>query len=686
MDTETTGLDVTNARLIQIGIVGINQGVVDMEKTFDTLVNPGIPIPPSSSKIHGLYDADVAGAEPFSSLKDDLDRWIGNSIIIGYSIGFDLAILKRECELAGQTWEPPRTIDVRHVVKIISPQLPDSSLDTLAGWLGVDSSLRHQALGDAVITAEVFLKLVPELMRRDIRTLAQLEAACRTANDESIKESQAGWYDFLYSDRPEDAANRALARVDSYPYRHRVRDVMSSPPLLLEWTTPVREALGIIMDNQVSSVFVKGDDGSGYGIITERDILRAINRDPGTALESSIGNLASFPLKSIDESAFLYRAMGRMVRGNYRHLGVTDSEGALVGALSSRDLLRQRADDALNLGDAIDHARNEAELAVVWANLALVATALDSEEVDARDIAAVISRELCALTRRACEIAEQELSDQGMGGPPVPYAMMVLGSGGRGESLLAMDQDNAIVYASGEPGGPEDQWFEALGARVADLLHAAGIPYCKGGIMASKAEWRMSVDSWKEEIATWITRTSPEDTLKIDIFFDAVCVHGDRRLTDEIIGNAMETASQSRDFLHLMASSAADVNSPLGLFGRFRLEDGRVDIKLGGILPIISAARVEAIRHVVADRSTPGRLRAVESLIEAPETLIDNLDEAHHIILDCILKQQLFDLDNGIALSNRVAPAEMSPVLRSNLKWALEQVPSVADLVGVPRI
>ncbi len=98
-------------------------------------------------------------------------------------------------------------------------------------------------------------------------------------------------------------------------------------------------------------------------------------------------------------------------------------------------------------------------------------------------IAAVISRELCALTRQACKLVEDNMATP----PPCSYAMLVLGSGGRGESLLAMDQDNAIVYAAGEPDGPEDQWFAELGRQVAAMLDAAGVPYCKGNIMASNS-------------------------------------------------------------------------------------------------------------------------------------------------------------------------------------------------------
>ena len=101
-------------------------------------------------------------------------------------------------------------------------------------------------------------------------------------------------------------------------------------------------------------------------------------------------------------------------------------------------------------------ARDVADLAAAWGHLPAVAEGLLAEAVDARNNAGVISRELGAVIRRAAQFAEKKLAEDGFGPPPVAYAVLILGSGGRGESLLALDQDNAFVFAQGEPDGPED--------------------------------------------------------------------------------------------------------------------------------------------------------------------------------------------------------------------------------------
>ena len=133
---------------------------------------------------------------------------------------------------------------------------------------------------------------------------------------------------------------------------------------------------------------------------------------------------------------------------------------------------------------------------------------------------------------------------------------MVLGSAGRGESLLAMDQDNAIVFAEGEPDGPEDRWFAALGAHVADILHEVGVPYCAGGVMAKNAPWRGSLATWRARVRHWISRSNPQDLLCVDIFFDLRGVHGDTGLAATLWREGFDLAAGEVSFAKLLAETA----------------------------------------------------------------------------------------------------------------------------------
>ena len=619
LDTETTGLDPSSDRVVQIGAVRIAKGRISDGDTFDSLVQPGIPIPPATTKIHGIRDADVAGAAAFQPTMRMFANWAGPALFVGYSIGFDLAVLRAESRRIGEHWQSPRSLDVRDLVQILAPDLPQGSLEVAADWLGVTIDARHTALGDAQATAEIYLALLPKLAAMGIVTLAQAERAClRQAGGGRAASQSAGWEEVVDEARLVPASVEEYARIDSFPYRHRIREIMRQPPHTIDEDNSLGEALEVMMRERISSVFtVAGKQGTVDGILTERDILRAINDDKVAALTSPAAKHASKPLATIGQDEFIYRAIVDMSARAIRHLGVHDGSGGIVGALSARDLLKQRADDAISLGDSIARAESAPELGAIWTELTVVARGLVYEGVDARDIAAIISNELRALTRRACELAERELLVAGDGPVPVPYAMLILGSGGRGESLLAMDQDNAIVYQDLEDGEAEvetDAWLEKLGKRVADILNGVGVAYCKGGVMAQNASWRMSQSRWRQTAASWISRSQPQDILNADIFFDCRSVHGANDLSEALRLEAIELAAQSRSFQRTLAMTASRFETPIGMFGRYRLTNGRIDLKKGGLFPIVSTARVLALQHGIAERSTPGRLQMIASL------------------------------------------------------------------------
>lgn len=683
LDTETTGLDVAGDRVIEIGAVRMKGNPAEAPETFESFVNPGVPVPAAATAIHGIGDGDLASAPAFPEVMAAFVGWAGPSVLIGYSVGFDVGILKNEHQRAGLTWSPPRVLDIRHLAQIIAPNLPEQSLDTTADWLGIRVEGRHRALGDAMAAARIFEALVPRLRDKGIRTLAEAERAIRQRASLTSGEERIGWQQGSEAGGDSDAA--VLARIDSFPYRHRVRDLMNAPPLEIGPEASLRDALREMAQRKVSSLFVRPAPGeTGHGIITERDVLRVLAVHDHEGLEKPLGIVAHRPLVTIGEDEFVYRAQASMVGRGFRHLGVVDDAGRLVGALSARDLLKQRADDAVQFGSSIEKAQSPVELGQIWLSLPGIAKALVAEGVDARDVASVVSRELRALTHKACMFAEQELVAAGRGPAPQPFAMMVLGSGGRGESLLAMDQDNAMVIAGDAGHGPDAAWYLDFAKRVSDILDAAGVSYCKGGVMASNEAWRKNEAEWRETVGGWITRSRAQDILNCDIFFDARPVFGENYLADSLRRDASAFAKDARVFLSLLALNASNVSAPVGWFGSFKTENGRLDLKRYCIMPIFSAARVAALRHGIEARSTVGRLEAFKRLDLVREAVIDELIESHRVCFNLVLQQQLRDLDRGIKLSNSVAPPELSRHELGEMAWALKRVPAVVDILGTP--
>lgn len=680
-DTETTSLDTRTACIVQVGGVAIARGAVWPDQSFESLVNPGVPIPPESIRIHGITDAMVRKAPAFASAWRSFETFCGGRPLIGYALGFDLAIIEREAVRAGIQWKRPRTLCVRTLSHVVNRDLRDHSLEALAAWLGFEIMGRHQALGDAIAAAKVFSGLLPRLQALGVRTFAEAERASLQLTRERDEQARAGWAEPVARPIPQP-----FAAIDPFAYRHRVGDLMSTPPIIVRQETPLRSAIALMAERKVGAVLVSQSGQHShpqgeYGILTERDVLRLLAAEGEGSFERRAGELASRPLISIRAQAFAYRAIGRMDRLGIRHLGVHDEKDALIGVISARDLLRLRASAAIQLDDTIDAARSDAEMAAAWASLPSVANALVAEEIDARIVAEIVSEELRAMTRRAAILAEEEMKTAGLGGPPSPYAVLVLGSAGRGESLLAADQDNAIVFERGEPDGTEDKWFGALGGRIAAILDMAGIAYCKGGVMAKNEEWRGSLDLWRERISQWMRRSRPQDLLNIDIFFDLVPVHGERRLGEILLKDAYAYGHADAAFPLVLGERLANLPTPFTLFGRLRIEEGRIDLKRYALFPLVSAARALSIRHNILARSTRARL---EGLIERQignETAIRRVLAAHELVLSLMLAQQGLDRHQGVPLSNGVEIATLPRDRRGALRTALRDLQIVPDLM-----
>ena len=231
VDLETTGLMTGTDRIIQIGCIH----PFDSSIIFDQLVNPSVPVPASSTQIHGLTDADVTTAPVFPTVFPGLRDLLKDRVIIGYNIGFDLAVIAAEAERYGLDWQPGPALCVRQLATLAlgrDTMLMMGDLDSLSAHYGISGDGRHTALGDARMTAALFRALLPDLQSRNITTLADARRAVSSLDDQRLATTKAGWVDVAAA--PEGATDQMrLARIDPFPYSHRVAEIMHTPPYIL---------------------------------------------------------------------------------------------------------------------------------------------------------------------------------------------------------------------------------------------------------------------------------------------------------------------------------------------------------------------------------------------------------------------------------------------------------------------
>ncbi|MFC0201775.1 exonuclease domain-containing protein [Paracoccus rhizosphaerae] len=177
-DTETTGLEPSD-RIVQIAGLRLVRGRRTGER-FETLVDPGRPIPPASTKIHGIDDAAVSGAPTLSQALMAFHHFCDDAVLIAHNAPFDMGFLRRAQPETGLQFDN-RVLDTVLLSAMIWGQSAVHSLDALSERLGIviPPEARHTAMGDTIATAEAFLRLIPALAAKGIVTFEDAVAEGR---------------------------------------------------------------------------------------------------------------------------------------------------------------------------------------------------------------------------------------------------------------------------------------------------------------------------------------------------------------------------------------------------------------------------------------------------------------------------------------------------------------------------
>lgn len=191
-DTETTGLLPSSGdEIVQLAAVRIVNGRRIETEVLDTLVNPGRSIPQSSTNIHGITEAMVADAPSIENVTRRFHKFAQGAVLVAHNANFDMAFLNRYAQRLGLQFDNP-VLDTVLLSAVVFGGSENHSLDALVARLGVHlpEEARHTAIGDAVATAEVLLKLLPALKARNVETFGELQAEMRR-HERLLKNSNA---------------------------------------------------------------------------------------------------------------------------------------------------------------------------------------------------------------------------------------------------------------------------------------------------------------------------------------------------------------------------------------------------------------------------------------------------------------------------------------------------------------
>lgn len=190
LDTETTGVDKDIDRIVQIAVIRVEAN--GSEDSVCWLLNPGVPIPPEATAIHGITDGAVSGAREFSDRYPELMAWLKGADFCAYNAPFDLGMLEAECKRARlPVYKPERIIDPLVIYRAEVPHTLVGALMTYTSQAHLDA---HDALGDCKATLQVLRK---QLELGDLKTIDAAIAASVPPKDERFADS-GRWFYFRF--------------------------------------------------------------------------------------------------------------------------------------------------------------------------------------------------------------------------------------------------------------------------------------------------------------------------------------------------------------------------------------------------------------------------------------------------------------------------------------------------------
>jgi DNA polymerase-3 subunit epsilon len=174
VDVETTGGSPERGhRITEIAVVEVRAGVIS--KDFQTLVNPGRPIPLRVSELTGITDEMVVGAPFFEDVAEELLRWLDGRVFVAHNVSFDWRFVSAQLgDAIGFVPDGPRLCTIQ-LARRLASGLPRRNLDSLAKHFEIPIHSRHRAYGDALATARILLRLLDEAQGRGVRDLGSLQ-------------------------------------------------------------------------------------------------------------------------------------------------------------------------------------------------------------------------------------------------------------------------------------------------------------------------------------------------------------------------------------------------------------------------------------------------------------------------------------------------------------------------------
>ena len=556
-----------------------------------------------------MPDSFKMGNLPFSLLTESEQEFLRSNLDIGYYQSGEVIIK------AGEQSEGVYVV-FRGRVAESEPQDEDDEMlhvfmhyeneDYFGGWSAMHGSAIHNFTAEEetichIFSTEILLELIDS--NPGFADYFQQNLA---AKSEIVAQQGEG----------QDMAEFMLATIEEAV----VRD-----PLIVNEGTSIKEATQLMRETKSDSVLVRR--GGRIGMVTGTDILNAIVLNDGS-VDEDVATIATYRLITCKPDDFLFNALVIMTQQQIERVVVMEGD-TLVGVVQLTDVLSYFSSHSHVIGLRLERASTIEDLREAASGLNNLIKALISTGVRIRftmDLLAAMNKRIIA-----------KLFDLVVPADMQPHVcLIVMGSEGRGEQIMKTDQDNALIFRNGLNWAEKRQTMQ----RFSETLISFGFPPCPGNIMVSNPEWINSVDDWTQKLQDWSMSSDPEDQMRLAIAVDAKPVAGNVALFKVARNWFLRTMRNNDLFFSHFAKAAVEFDTPLTFFGNLK-ERGELDIKKGGIFPIVHGVRTFALEQRILATNTFERLEALVDAGVMQESVSKDISEALGLFVNIRLRQQI---------------------------------------------
>ena len=544
-----------------------------------------------------------------------------------------------------------------HLFVVIKGQVEEREGSELVAMLGPKDSFDARAMMHG-ISAHAFVAREETLcyLLPKATTLALIQGNPRFAS-----------FFYLEMSRKLDAMSQEEdeTRAGSF-MRARVKDVFLHPAHFISADDTIESAGQRMQEINSNALFVR--DGEKTGIITGMNLSKAVvlQRQPITA---AVRAYTHFDVVALSPDDFVFTALLSMTKNNKRRVAVKDGD-TFTGILEDIDLLSFLGGSAQLIAGRIERAANLSDLAGAAREIDGQVRVLRKQGLKIDVICEIVSD----LNRRLLAklfgmVAPDAISEKG--------CLIVMGSEGRGEQTLRTDQDNGLILS-----GPVDE--DALAAFRRDFTNALesfGFPPCPGNVMVRNPLWSKTADDYAAEFRRWVTLPDQDSHMNVAIFFDAEAVAGNVALLARAKEALVDMIRGEQAYLAHFARAVEFFPTPIGLFNKLITSEGKgdaLDLKKGGIFPIVHGVRSFSIERGIVETSTVKRIAKLAEAGALSMEFARELTQALQFLMTLRLDRQLA-ATKGLS-GSLVRPAELSSMERDLLRDAFQVVKQFREI------